>query len=91
MYGKIPNITKTAKKPDLIAAYNALFETSAFRAESETLEDAASAAAAAAAASAPIQEVKKEVKKVSNISHHGSARSTVSKLRAGSGTKGLGQ
>ncbi|KAJ3056085.1 FK506-binding protein 2B, partial [Rhizophlyctis rosea] len=63
LWGKIPNITKTAKKPDLIAAYNALFETSAFRDEGESLEEAATAAAAAAAASAPTTEVKKETKK----------------------------
>ncbi|KAJ3276700.1 FK506-binding protein 2B [Borealophlyctis nickersoniae] len=63
LYGKVANITKTAKKPDLIAAYKELFESDAFRPDGETLEDAAAAAVAAAAASAPAKVEKKEVKK----------------------------
>ncbi|KAJ3039615.1 FK506-binding protein 2B [Rhizophlyctis rosea] len=63
LYGKLANVTKTAKKPDLIAAYNALFESGAFRAEGESLEEQAAAAVAEAAASAPVADVKKETKK----------------------------
>ncbi|KAI9100000.1 Fkbp3 protein [Phlyctochytrium arcticum] len=52
LYGKVANIAKSAKKPDLLAAYKALYEQDAFRPEGETLEAAAAAATAAAAPAA---------------------------------------
>ncbi|OMH86052.1 Peptidyl-prolyl cis-trans isomerase FKBP3 [Zancudomyces culisetae] len=51
--GKIQNVVKTAKKPDLILAYNRLFETQQFRTEDEqdaTLVKKESTNAAAATA-----------------------------------------
>lgn len=56
--GKLENIAKSAKKPDLIKAYHALFETRAFyNAEEEKLEEEKAAAAKAAAAAAKTADV----------------------------------
>ncbi|EGF82038.1 hypothetical protein BATDEDRAFT_23289 [Batrachochytrium dendrobatidis JAM81] len=47
LFGKVASITKGAKKLDLIAAYDALYETQSWRPEGVTLEDEASIATAA--------------------------------------------
>ncbi|KAJ3079611.1 FK506-binding protein 2B [Quaeritorhiza haematococci] len=44
--GKIQNIAKSSKKPDLVKAYNALFETQAFRADAGSGFDPEAAAKA---------------------------------------------
>ncbi|KAJ3181639.1 FK506-binding protein 2B [Gaertneriomyces sp. JEL0708] len=50
LYGKAANVSKTAKKPDLVKAYQALFDTDAFRPDGVTLEEQAEQAKQAEAA-----------------------------------------